>query len=259
VLMAASDCRACHTVDAKSVGPALVEIAQRYRDQPDAKAMLAHKIIAGGGGNWGNQFVMAAHPQIPFEDAEEIVGYILSLGKELEGRAPARPEPLGGELALDRHQPSELLGRYLLTAGYTDDAHGEIPGQRASAEISLRSATVPAEYVDAYSGFNRWGPKLAWGKHKAHLYLRDIDLTAIAGFTFTYQAPAAGEIEVRQFSANGPVIARVTFPATKEDSTVTAKLAAPLAGRRDLYFIMRQPVPPNENVITVKSIRFERE
>ena len=255
-LMAASDCRACHTVEAKSVGPALVEIAQRYRDQAGAVPALAHKIIAGGGGNWSNQFVMAAHPQIPPEDAEEIVRYILTLGRDA---GASQAEPLAGELKLDRHKEGEELGRYTLTASYTDAGKDDITGLTAKDEISLRSATVPAEYVDAYPGFNRWGPKVAFGRHQAHLYLRDIDLTAIAAFTFTYQAPQSGEIEIREYSANGPVIARVSFPAAKDDATVTAKLATPLAGRRDLYFIMRHPEKPNENVITVKTIRFERE
>ncbi len=256
MLMAASDCRACHTVDAKSVGPALVEIAKRYRAQPGVKETLARKVIAGGGGNWGNQVAMAAHPQIPLEDAEEIVSYVLSLGQD---EAATRTLPAAGSVALDQHKPGDPLGRYLLSARYTDLAHGDAPAQTATEEISLRSATVPAEYVDAYPGFNRWGPKVAFGRHKAHLYLKDIDLTALAGFTFTYQAPQAGVIEVRKYSANGPVIARVDFPGAKDDAIVTAKLAAPLHERADLYFVMRHPEKPNENVITVKSIHFDHE
>lgn len=254
-LMAASDCRACHTLDQPTVGPTLVAIAQRYRGQADIVPQLAQKIIAGGSGNWGNQYVMAGHPQIPLEDAEEIVRYILTLG---QNAATARTEPVSGSLALDQHKPGEPLGRYTLSATYTDGGNGNVPTLTVTRTLSLRSATVPAEYVDGYVGFNRWGPKLAWGKHKAHLLLRDIDLTELAGFTFTYTAPQAGEIEVRLYSYNGPVIARTTFNAAKDDATVTVALNSAHDGERgDLYFIMRQPKEPNENVITVKSIHAE--
>ena len=255
-LIAASDCRACHTLDKPAMGPAFLEISKRYHDQPAIDHQLAEKIIKGGGGNWGTQFVMAGHPQIPIEDAKEIVRYILSLGLK---KGTTTAQPAEGILALDQHKPGEAIGRYTLVATYEDGGSGAAPSLTGTDQVSLRSATVPTEYVDAYPGFNRWGSSLAYGGHKAHLYLRDIDLTGIGGFTFKYTAPKPGEIEVRQHSFNGPVISRISFPVTgPHEAEVTASLNAPLSDRCDLYFIMRQPNPPNTNVITVKSIHFDQ-
>lgn len=254
-LMAASDCRACHTADKTSLGPSWQAVAQRYREQADSVPKLADKIISGGGGNWGDHFIMSAHPQLPREDAEEMVRYVLSLG---QAAAASQPEPPTGTLVLDRHQPDDFLGRYRLDVHYTDAGTESVPPLSARAELTLRNATIPAEYVDGYAGFNRWGAKLAWGRHKSHLSLRDIDLTGIREIAFTYTAPAAGEIEVRQHSLNGPVLSRASFVAAQADAVVTAVLAQPVTERGDLYFIMRQPQAPNENVITVKTIRFEK-
>ena len=52
-LLNKNGCLACHTVDAKLVGPAFREIAKKYAGQSDAAAYLAGKIRAGGSGVWG--------------------------------------------------------------------------------------------------------------------------------------------------------------------------------------------------------------
>ena len=52
-LLNKNGCLACHTVDAKLVGPAFREIAKKYASQSDAAAYLAGKIRAGGSGVWG--------------------------------------------------------------------------------------------------------------------------------------------------------------------------------------------------------------
>jgi cytochrome c len=52
-LLNKNGCIACHTVDAKLVGPALRDIAKKYAGQADAAGYLAGKIRAGGAGVWG--------------------------------------------------------------------------------------------------------------------------------------------------------------------------------------------------------------
>ena len=52
-LLRKSGCLACHTVDKKLVGPALKDIAAKYKGVPGAVATLAKKVRAGGSGNWG--------------------------------------------------------------------------------------------------------------------------------------------------------------------------------------------------------------
>ncbi|ARN73411.1 c-type cytochrome [Oceanicoccus sagamiensis] len=69
------DCFACHTLEDPGVGPSFKAIAQRYTAQD--KTMLIDKIINGGGGNWGQE-MMLAHPDINEATAASLVDFIFS-------------------------------------------------------------------------------------------------------------------------------------------------------------------------------------
>ena len=77
-LIEQQDCKTCHKVDVKLVGPAYKEVAQKYPNTEENVNMLADKIIKGGSGNWG-EVAMLPHPSISKEDAKEMASYILSL------------------------------------------------------------------------------------------------------------------------------------------------------------------------------------
>jgi len=69
-LMDLSDCKACHDIDKKSIGPAYRQVAKKYKGERDIESRLADKIIKGGGGVWGEQ-AMRENPQIKKEEAKE--------------------------------------------------------------------------------------------------------------------------------------------------------------------------------------------
>jgi cytochrome c len=77
-LIEQKDCKTCHKVDMKLVGPAYKEVAQKYEATDANISMLVDKIIAGGSGHWG-EVAMLPHPDLPKEEATEMVKYILSL------------------------------------------------------------------------------------------------------------------------------------------------------------------------------------
>ncbi len=52
-LAAKSGCVACHAADRKMVGPSYKQIAERYKGQADAPALLAERVRKGGKGVWG--------------------------------------------------------------------------------------------------------------------------------------------------------------------------------------------------------------
>ena len=52
-LIAASDCKTCHKVAEKSIGPSFTDVAKKYSARPDANTYLIEKIIKGGAGVWG--------------------------------------------------------------------------------------------------------------------------------------------------------------------------------------------------------------
>ena len=80
-LIAKSDCLTCHKIDEPLTGPSYRDVANKYANEPDTIVThLAHKIIEGGGGVYG-QVPMTPHPSISEEDAKAMVKYVLLLKK----------------------------------------------------------------------------------------------------------------------------------------------------------------------------------
>lgn len=77
-LVAKSNCLTCHKVEEKLIGPAYKDVANKYAGNDTAVTYLAHKVIAGGKGVWG-EVAMTPHPDLSEADAEQMVKYILLL------------------------------------------------------------------------------------------------------------------------------------------------------------------------------------
>ena len=77
-LIGKNDCLTCHKVSEKLVGPAYKDVAAKYAGSDTAVTYLAHKIIAGGKGVWGDM-AMTPHASLSEADAEQMVKYILLL------------------------------------------------------------------------------------------------------------------------------------------------------------------------------------
>ena len=73
-----SGCLACHSVDAKVVGPAYKDVAAKYKGK-DMEAKLVEKVKKGGSGVWGPIPMPANSPQVKDEDIKTIVQWVLSL------------------------------------------------------------------------------------------------------------------------------------------------------------------------------------
>jgi cytochrome c len=78
-IMTKSGCMACHKVDAKLVGPALKDIAKKYKGK-DVLTTLTAKVRAGGPGTWG-PIPMSPNPIDKINDADlkAAIEYILKL------------------------------------------------------------------------------------------------------------------------------------------------------------------------------------
>ncbi|TAM05009.1 MAG: c-type cytochrome [Paraburkholderia sp.] len=72
------NCMSCHSVTHTLMGPALHEIALKYAAKPDAQAYLAHKIVEGSSGVWGN-VPMPANTQLNAVQAAALANWILTL------------------------------------------------------------------------------------------------------------------------------------------------------------------------------------
>ena len=82
-LIARNDCKTCHNTYVKTIGPAYVDVARKYRNTPSNVKMLAGKVKNGGSGVWG-EAIMNAHPEVAMDDITAMVEYIMTLDAEEE-------------------------------------------------------------------------------------------------------------------------------------------------------------------------------
>jgi len=77
-LVAKSNCLTCHKISEKLIGPAYKDVANKYAGKDTALNYLAHKVISGGKGVWGD-VPMTPHPELSLDDAKQMVKYVLLL------------------------------------------------------------------------------------------------------------------------------------------------------------------------------------
>ena len=74
-------CMFCHTSDAPFLAPSFHQIAERYRDKPNASTMLEDKLRHGGKAHWGDMAMPLPADrggQLSAEDAHTLVQWVLS-------------------------------------------------------------------------------------------------------------------------------------------------------------------------------------
>lgn len=261
-LIAGSDCKACHQLAAKSVGPAFTEVAKRYRDDKTATAKLANKIIIGGGGVWG-EHAMSAHPQLSREEATEMVKYILSVGNEpVENRLPQQ-----GNVTLTQHVGKEQLGRYVLSASYTDKGSLVPPTGKPKTQLALtktdvlvlRPTKVLGSEADVLHNVTRQEKRLGSIHNQSYFVPKNIDLKGIDQLTYLYSSKDKNAtIEVHTDSPTGPVISTVAYTATgewKNYKEISTPIQNP-GGQHDLYFVFVKPETPNRDLFSLDYIVF---
>jgi len=206
-----NDCKSCHLKEVRSVGPAYTEIAEKYKGQ-NVVDQLSNKIIAGGGGVWG-EHAMSAHPSISKGDAKLIVEYILSLGEKQASNK------IGLKGDLDLKVPTKHInskGVYVIRATYMDKGKNKIPSAQTEKWVMLRNPKIDVEKADArYNIQQLITPSRATnmiGKNPYLMY-KAIDLTDLKSFDIAASAQArtsaaGGVIEIRIDSPNGPVIGK---------------------------------------------------
>lgn len=263
-LIAESDCKSCHAVADKSIGPSYKEVAVRYKGNDAALPMLAKKIISGGSGNWGKN-VMAAHPQHTEEETTEMVKYILSLA---DGEQASLP--LAGTYALKEHMGAGESGTYVITASYTDKG-SKVTGPLTGREVVLlRHPRLQAEDFDSFRSVGRQpphgdGPSVVSDiKDGSYISFRNIDLTGIKQLTFNLASGTdGGTIEVRVGSPTGKLVSTAKVNASADDSgwrtlrTVSAPVQGNLGGTNELFFVFRSEQAKDKRFMVLDWIYFD--
>ena len=107
------DCRSCHKMGEKSIGPSYMQVSERYKDDENKYTYLSQKIINGGGGAWG-EVMMPAHPTLTDIEARQIIEYIVSL---TDDSAKTKSLPPTGTITASKTDAGNSM---VIVASYTD-------------------------------------------------------------------------------------------------------------------------------------------
>jgi cytochrome c len=265
-LMDKSDCKSCHLIDKKSIGPMYKDVAKKYKKDPKAIDYLAKKIINGGGGVWGD-VNMAAHPQVSEADAQEMVKYVLSLDEA----KPVSSLPVKGTFATTIKKGENPGGVFLLRAAYADKGANGLPSARSEQTLLLRSASVEAGSADIFEGVQKYklpnSSTLIIGQQDNYIGFKQLDLTGITSATFVTSAPkqygmSGGKIEIRTGSPTGELIGESSAIEPTSGGgqgpapvIVQAKLK-PVTGFQDIYFVFKGNDDASGSLFVMISIQF---
>jgi cytochrome c len=207
-----SDCKSCHQLNVRSVGPSYNEVAVKYKGQ-NVIDQLADKVIAGGMGVWG-EHAMSAHPAISKADAKQMVSYIMSLSEPKASNKIA----LKGELALVKPEGQKSSkGVFVVRATYVDKGNKKIAPVQSEKWVFLRAPQLDVEKADVTKGIMQLitpgrSTNMVGGQNP-YLGYKALDLTGIATIEIAATAQAranaaGGVIEIRLDSPSGPVIGK---------------------------------------------------
>lgn len=251
-LMELSDCKACHQKNEKSIGPSFVDISKKYRASSQNIDKLTKKVIAGGGGVWGEQ-AMAAHPQVSYEDAREMVQYILSVGDEKKSSKPAS----GEYLTNDEGKP----GTYVINASYTDKGNKGIASASSDKTVILRSAEVPGISYDMGKKVMKFKVQdneiLIANENNGVVGYHDLDLTGIQSISVVPMMvqgwTVGGKLTMRLDAENGKVLGSMEIKDGAEQ-----KVSIKETGKHSIYLQFENPSVGDKALFMIKSLKFNR-
>ena len=246
ILMNKSDCKSCHMMSKRSVGPSYIEVSNKYRGKNGAVESLAQKVIKGGAGVWGDH-AMSAHPNLSVADARAIVEYILTTG---EKKSTVKSAPIKGEYEIKAAADQKEKGTYVFRAAYRDKGTASMSPLVGEEVVLLRHPTLNPELADFNKGFNKFitpSKTLNMDGDGSYLAYKDIDLTGIGSVAIKVNgnmrgSSAGGVIEVRLDAADGTMIGKTDFVNfTQRGQNKAVASINDTVGKHTLFFVFRNP------------------
>ena len=263
-LAMAMDCKTCHKEKEASIGPTYLEIAQKYKEQPNATSYLQEKIVSGGSGVWG-EVMMPAHANITATESRQLALYIQSLAGEGKRKASL---PESGTIIPNEEEAGKVL---VLTASYTD-------GGRAGAIplTGINTVVLPGNTVGftpetpnqgmmpfTYGGMDLMlvPPAESW------FVLEDIDLTGVKSVYLMagWQEAPLSELnfELRAGSPEGKLVGKGRMPkpaAGQPGGVIPIRVSTPVDLKvSELYFVYK-PTPGVDrgaSPVALMNVRFD--
>jgi cytochrome c len=258
-LIEKSDCKSCHALKEKSVGPSYTAVAGRYTKEEATIKKLAAKVISGGSGAWG-EFVMSAHPQLSIEQASQMVAYILSVNDQSEATRTVAPT---GTIDPATTTKGEARGEYILSVSYQDKErmgvapnlvkrsfHFKYPRLKAATSNDDKAVAKLSEAVVRFTESDSW------------IMFKDIDLTQISSVQYRVDpTQIGGKLSLHLDQPDGKEIASVDIKQVQriqkagadqknhQWQVVSSKLI-PEKGVHDLYIVYHDPNDTKSSIWT---------
>ena len=257
-LIEGSGCKACHSYEKQSVGPAYNAVAARYERTEETTNMLVNKILQGGKGNWGERAMPAQ--AVSEQEAGYIADYILSLDERSS-------LPLAGTINPEEHI-SSAGGQYEMTVKYTDKGGEGVGPLTGGKQIVLRNPKVQAEsYDEKFNARARTNAKLNYSyvdqmKDGSYLVFNDIDFKDVQALTLRVATTAPGtKLTVKL--KDGKEVGTVDLPNTQEATNWT-EVSVPVGdvppGRHEVHVVASVPAENEENAgVSIDWIYFEHD
>ena len=260
--MKRSDCFNCHAVDQPRVGPALVEVANRYRGKEGALDASVERVMKGSTGVWG-KIPMIPHSHHTGDEIREMVAWVFSL----EPTALTRVYPgFVGSIPVAAEEAGKG-GRYRLEASYLDRGAGPIPALAGTATVFLRPRLFEAEAADLVhgpqvlgSGQASAGKFLGAINHGHAIVFRDLPMDDVRGAELRMaSAGAGGTVELRLDAPDGPLLASVPVEVNGEWEQFYPRAARwePVTGRHDVVVVFTHPTQAG-GMMNLDSVRWTR-
>ncbi len=247
MIIADSDCAACHQKNGESIGPSFVDIARFYKGKNKAQASLVKKIIEGGSGVWG-ETAMPPHADMSIVEARTAVKYILAVAEE----KLKVPLPLQGEFSIKQEEIVARDGTVILRAAYEDRGVNDLPSIKAEKTLTLDNPYIDASEVIEEQDINFLtvsNPPVSLKvglKDGAYLKFAEMDLRGVKAIDIFGAADpefaVGGYIEVRLGSETGELLGKSeSFVAQEmDDASFTQRInLAPREGRHSLTFVYK--------------------
>ncbi len=203
-LITKGNCKACHLVEGKLVGPSFGDIARKYAKDTGAPARLAQKVVTGGAGVWG-QLAMPPNALINEGEAAGILKYVLSLADpKAAGLAPA------GEFTPRVPEGDAGRGSLVVRAVYTDQGEEQATPLTGESLRLLRSPVLTPASAEVKQGLEP-GMLGQTAKRGAVVGFRNLDLTGVKQVEISANAVsqmqhAGGTVELHLDSPTGELL-----------------------------------------------------
>jgi cytochrome c len=258
-IMLSLDCKSCHKVDEKSIGPAFIEVAKKYKKDDKAPAYLISKIIKGGSGVWG-ETAMAAHPNLAEGDAKQIVQWILSLGNE----SVKKSLPANGTVSVKEVKEDKVL---YISATYMDkggDAIKPLAGYGGAVLKSSKLMFNDVKEMDKYAKVDYDGAKIMVApKEQGWFRISDLDLQGVSGAELNIEwkdGPTNGYVfELRLGSPDGKKLGEVSLAPAANSKQTAAKLRINFetitdAQKQSLYIVSQPKDAGEKNQVGIHTL-----